>query len=65
MQLADTDNARDDLESKLHNARGDVAGELAMLTSTMVRMKEDALKQANARIDALTRELETLRQERA
>ena len=36
-----------------------------MLTSTMVRMKEDALKQANARIDALTRELETLRQERA
>lgn len=64
MQLVDTDNVRADLEGKLHNVRGDVAGELAMLTSTMVRMKEDALKQANARIDALTREVETLRQDR-
>ena len=46
-----------ELEAQLHNVRGDVAGELAMLTSTMVRMKDDALKEANARIDVLSREL--------
>ena len=38
-----------------------VAGELALLTSTMLRMKEEALTQANHRIAALTAELEAMR----
>ena len=50
-----------DLDNKLQNARGDVAGELALLTSTMLRMKEEALNQANHRIAALTAELEAMR----
>jgi chromosome segregation ATPase len=49
------------LESKLQNARGEVAGELALMTSTMLRMKEDSLAQANHRIAALTAELEAMR----
>ncbi|MEA3337310.1 MAG: hypothetical protein U9R25_15535 [Chloroflexota bacterium] len=49
-----------DLESNLENARGEVAGELALLTSTMLRMKEDELADANVRIAALTSELEML-----
>lgn len=50
-----------DLEGKLQNARGEVAGELALLTSTMLRMKEESLNQANHRIAALTAELEAMR----
>ena len=50
-----------DLEGKLQNARGEVAGELALLTSTMLRMKEEALNQANQRNAALTAELESMR----
>jgi chromosome segregation ATPase len=50
-----------DLEGKLQNARGDVAGELALLTSTMLRMKEESLNQANHRIVALTAELDAMR----
>ena len=50
-----------DLDNKLQNARGEVAGELALLTSTMLRMKEESLNQANHRIAALTAELEAMR----
>jgi hypothetical protein len=50
-----------DLEYKLHNARGEVAGEMAVLTSTMARMKDDQLAKANARIAALTSEVEALK----
>jgi chromosome segregation ATPase len=50
-----------DLENKLQNARGDVAGELALLTSTMLRLKEDQLKEANLRIAALTAEVEAMK----
>lgn len=50
-----------DLDNKLQNARGNVAGELALLTSTMLRMKEESLNQANHRIAALTAELESMR----
>ncbi len=59
--FVDLEHTQSDLENKLHNARGDVAGELAMLTSTMVKMKDDALKSANARIASLNREVEDLR----
>lgn len=50
-----------EMESKLHRARGDVAGEMALVTSTMLKMKDDALSQANARIAMLTKEIEILR----
>lgn len=49
------------LENKLQNARGEVAGELALMTTTMLRMKEEALTQANHRIAALTAELEAMK----
>lgn len=50
-----------DLEGRLQNSRGEVAGELALLTSTMLRMKEDQLAQANHRIAALTAEIEAMK----
>lgn len=50
-----------DLEGRLQNSRGEVAGELALLTSTMLRMKEDQLTQANHRIAALTAEIEAMK----
>lgn len=50
-----------DLEGRLQNSRGEVAGELALLTSTMLRMKEDQLNQATHRIDALSAELDAMK----
>lgn len=50
-----------DLDKKLHNARGEVAGELAVLTSTMLKVKDDSLAQANATIALLTAQLEEMR----
>lgn len=50
-----------ELEGRLQNSRGEVAGELALLTSTMLRMKEDQLNQANHRIDALSAELDAMK----
>ncbi len=64
-RIEEVGSVRDELEQKLTSARGDVAGELALLTSTMVRMKEDELKQANRRILELTAELEALNDQRA
>lgn len=55
------ESQKQELEEKLHRARGDVAGEMALVTSTMLKMKEDALSQATARIAHLTQELESLR----
>jgi chromosome segregation ATPase len=46
-----------DLNGRLENARGEVANELAVLTSTMLRVKEEQLTQANATIAALQAEL--------
>ncbi len=59
--LAALSGINSDLDNKLQNARGNVAGELALLTSTMLRMKEESLNQANHRIAALTAELESMR----
>ena len=59
--LAALSGINSDLDNKLQNARGEVAGELALLTATMLRMKEDALNQANHRNAALTAELEAMR----
>lgn len=61
VKFVDLEQSQSTLEARLHSARGDVAGELAMLTSTMVKMKDDALKSANARIAALSKEVEELR----
>jgi chromosome segregation ATPase len=54
-------NLKSDLESKLSRARADVAAELALLTSTMIKMKEQALGEANAKITTLTGELNALK----
>lgn len=54
-----------ELENRLQSARGDVAGEMAVLTSTMIKMKEDQLSTANARIAELMSELNTLKSNQA
>ena len=59
--VASLSHINTDLDNKLQNARGEVAGELALLTSTMLRMKEESLNQANQRIAALTAELDAMR----
>lgn len=46
------------LEDKIRNLRGEVAGELAILSSTMLRMKEEALTNAQQQIADLQAELE-------
>lgn len=61
IDLVAATNRKAEMESKLHRARGDVAGEMALVTSTMLKMKDDALSQANARIAMLTKEIEILR----
>lgn len=50
-------NIKAELEDRLQKARGDVAGEMAVLTSTMIKMKEDQLTMANVRIAELMNEL--------
>jgi hypothetical protein len=49
------------MERRLERSRADVAGELATLTSTMIKMKEGALNDANTRIAQLEAELAGLR----
>lgn len=47
-----------DLETKLQRVRADVASELAMLSSSALKLKDDAINEANARINALAHELD-------
>lgn len=54
-----------DLEDKLQKARGDVASEMAALTSTMLRLKDDALTAANGRIAELTKQVNELQSKQA
>ena len=49
--------SKTELEDKLQKARGDVASEMAALTSTMIKMKDDQLTMANVRIAELMNEL--------
>ncbi|BCX02127.1 MAG: hypothetical protein KatS3mg053_0065 [Candidatus Roseilinea sp.] len=44
---------KEDLEAKLARTRNDVAAELALYTSTLIKMKEDSLGKALAYINAL------------
>lgn len=55
--VASLNNIKAELEDRLQKARGDVAGEMAVLTSTMIKMKEDQLTMANVRIAELMNEL--------
>lgn len=54
-----------ELEDRLQRARGDVAGEMAVLTGTMIKMKEEQLTTANARIVELQNEINALRSSQA
>ena len=54
-----------DLEDRLQKARGDVASEMAALTSTMIKMKDEELLAANTRIAELTRQLHELQAKQA
>jgi chromosome segregation ATPase len=64
-EVAALTNIRNELEERLQKARGDVAGEMAVLTSTMIKMKEDQLITANARIAELMNELNALKSNQA
>ena len=57
--------SKTELEDRLQRARGDVASEMAALTSTMIKMKDDALSSANARIAELTKQLNELQSKQA
>lgn len=60
-EVASLTAARGELELRVQQSRSDVAGDLAVLTSTMLKIKDDALDEANDQIAALTKEVETLR----
>lgn len=51
----------EELEAKLHDVRGGVANEMALMTSTMLRMKEQELADLRGRLSAITHELESLK----
>jgi chromosome segregation ATPase len=55
--LASVSAANQDMNKRLENARGEVANELAVLTSTMIRVKDEQLAQANDTIAALQAQL--------
>lgn len=59
--LAETAGAKDTLETKLKNTRSDVAAELAVLTSTMIKLKEEQLGEAESKLHELTRQLAALK----
>jgi chromosome segregation ATPase len=58
-------NTNHELENRLQDARGEVANELAVLTSTMLRAKDEQLAKANATIEGLYAQLSELRSKRA
>jgi chromosome segregation ATPase len=50
-----------DLDNRLADARGEVANELAVLTSTMLRAKDEQLAKANATVEGLYAQLNELK----
>ena len=50
-----------DLDNRLTDARGEVANELAVLTSTMLRAKDEQLAKANATVEGLYAQLNELK----
>jgi chromosome segregation ATPase len=59
--IASLTSTNHDLENRLQDARGEVANELAVLTSTMLRAKDEQLAKANATIEGLYAQLSELR----
>ena len=53
--------ANRDLENRMQDARGEVANELAVLTSTMLRAKDEQLARANATVEGLYAQLNELK----
>lgn len=64
-EVAALNLVKGELEARLQHARGDVAGEMAVLTSTMLKIKEDQLMTANARLAELNNEISALKTSRA
>ncbi len=62
-ELLTSNVARHELDDRLIHAREDVAAELAVLASTMIKMKDDALARAESRNASLSAELDALRSE--
>jgi hypothetical protein len=60
-ELMSSNAARHELEGRLVRAREDVASELAVLASTMIKMKDDALARSDARVASLAAEVDALR----
>lgn len=54
-----------ELEDRLQKTRGEVASEMATLTSTMLKMKDDALTAANSRVAELTKLVNALQSKQA
>lgn len=57
--------AKTELDDRLQKVRGDVASEMAALTSTMIKMKDDALVAANVRLAELTKQVNELQSKQA
>ncbi len=57
--------SKTELEDKLQRARGDVASEMAALTSTMIKMKDYSLTAANSRIAELSKLVNELQSKQA
>jgi len=60
-KVSKLEGANEELHIRVQQSRSDVAGDLAVLTSTMLKIKDDALNEANARIAQLTEEVDRLR----
>ena len=61
--LAQASADKRDLERKVTEVRGEIASEMALMTSTMMREKDAILAEANVRIAALSAEVRALKSE--
>jgi len=59
--LSEVNEQNRELKARITQVRGEVAGEMALMTSTMMREKDSVIADANARIAALSEELRVLK----
>lgn len=59
--LSNSAGEKNALETKLKNTRSEVAAELAILTSTMIKLKEEQLGEAEGRLHDLTRQMAAMK----
>jgi len=59
--LSEAATQKEHLEGKLKSRRSEVAAELAILTSTMIKLKEEQLGEAEGKVHDLTRQLAALK----